>query len=76
MKSAILGLLMALFLSFMGCTAAPDRILMKEQGEDNRCHMKLETYGDRPCRPNARLSIITGPVMNGLVPGVNRDGVK
>jgi hypothetical protein len=53
MKSAIFWLPILLFLSFMGCTAAPDRILLKEQGEDNRCHMKIETYGD-PANPTER----------------------
>jgi hypothetical protein len=37
----------------MGCTAEPDRILMKVHGEDNRCHMKIETYGD-PTMPTER----------------------
>ena len=53
MKPAIFGFLIVLFLSFTGCTAEPDRILMKVQGEDNRCHMKIETYGD-PSKPTER----------------------
>ncbi len=53
MKPAIFGFPIVLFLSFMGCTAQPDRILMKVQGEDNRCHMKIETYGD-PLMPTER----------------------
>ena len=53
MKPAILGFPIVLLLSFMGCTAEPDRILMKVQGEDNRCHMKIETYGD-PNMPTER----------------------
>ena len=35
-----------LFISLVGCTARSDRILLKERGADNRCHMKIETYGD------------------------------
>ena len=46
MKPAIFGFPIVLLLSCMGCTAEPDRILTKVQGEDNRCHMKIETYGD------------------------------
>jgi len=53
MKLAAFGFLITLFLSFVGCTAAPDRILLKEQGEDNHCHMKIETYGD-PANPTER----------------------
>ena len=53
MKHVISGFLIVLALSFMGCTAQPDRILMKVQGEDNRCHMKIETYGD-PLMPTER----------------------
>jgi len=53
MKPATFALLNILFLSFTGCTAAPDRILLKEQGEDNYCHMKIETYGD-PANPTER----------------------
>ena len=53
MKPAAFGFLIALVLSFTGCTAAADRILLKEQGEDNRCHMKIETYGD-PANPTER----------------------
>ena len=53
MKPAIFGFPIMLLLSFMGCTAEPDRILMKVQGEDNRCHMKIETYGD-PSMPTER----------------------
>ena len=53
MKAATFGFPILLFLSLIGCTAAPDRILLKEQGEDNRCHMKIETYGD-PNMPTER----------------------
>ena len=53
MKPATFGFVTMLFLSFMGCTATPDRILLKEEGEDNRCHMKIETYGD-PANPTER----------------------
>ena len=48
-----IGPLVILFSSFLGCTAAPDRILLKERGDDNRCHMKIETYGD-PLMPTER----------------------
>ena len=53
MKLATFSVLVTLSLSFTGCTAAPDRILLKEQGEDNYCHMKIETYGD-PANPTER----------------------
>jgi hypothetical protein len=53
MKPAIFGVPIVLLLSCMGCTAEPDRILTKVQGEDNRCHMKIETYGD-PSMPTER----------------------
>jgi hypothetical protein len=54
MKSTkLIGSPVILFASFVGCTAAPDRILLKEEGENNRCHMKIETYGD-PNRPTER----------------------
>lgn len=53
MKSGTFGFLIVFFLSLTGCTAAPDRILLKEQGEDNYCHMKIETYGD-PNMPTER----------------------
>jgi hypothetical protein len=53
MKPAIFGFPIGLLLLFMGCTAEPDRILMKVQGEDNRCHMKIETDGD-PTMPTER----------------------
>jgi hypothetical protein len=49
----LIGLLVILISSFIGCTAEPDRILLKERGADNRCHMKIETYGD-PARPTER----------------------
>jgi len=52
-KLATFSFLVTLSLSFTGCTAAPDRILLKEQGEDNYCHMKIETYGD-PANPTER----------------------
>ena len=53
MKSTkLIGSLVILF-AFVGCTAAPDRILLKEQGDNNRCHMKIETYGD-PAMPTER----------------------
>jgi hypothetical protein len=54
MKSMkLMGSLAILFASLAGCTAAPDRILLKEQGDNNRCHMKIETYGD-PTVPTER----------------------
>ena len=54
MKSTkLMGSVVILFASFVGCTAAPDRILLKERGDDNRCHMKIETAGD-PTRPTER----------------------
>ena len=54
MKSTkLIGSLVILIASFVGCTAAPDRILLKEQGDNNRCHMKIETYGD-PAVPTER----------------------
>lgn len=53
MKPTAFGFVIPLILSFMGCTAQPDRILLKEQGENNQCHMKIETYGD-PARPTER----------------------
>ena len=53
MKPALFAYLTMLVLSSMGCTAAPDRILLKERGADNRCHMKIETYGD-PAMPTER----------------------
>jgi len=34
--------------------------------------MKIETYGDPANTTEREWSIIAGPVMNGLVPGVNR----
>jgi hypothetical protein len=55
-----------LLVSLVGCTAHGDRILLKERGADNRCHMKIErstTLSDRevvdyygPCdeRPDRR----------------------
>jgi len=49
----LIGALGILFALLTGCTAAPDRILLKEQGDDNRCHMKIETYGD-PLMPTER----------------------
>jgi hypothetical protein len=53
MKSAQFGLLVMVCVSLIGCTATPDRILLKERGADNRCHMKIETYGD-PAMPTER----------------------
>lgn len=53
MKLAPIGFFILPVLSFIGCTAQPDRILLKEQGEDNYCHMKIETYGD-PTMPTER----------------------
>jgi hypothetical protein len=53
MKSRkLIGSLVILFASFIGCTAAPDRILLKEEGDNNRCHMKIET--SNPQMPNER----------------------
>lgn len=41
-----LGLTLAMLGLLVGCAAQPDRILYREEGPDNRCHMKIETYGD------------------------------
>ena len=30
----------------VGCTAAPDRILLRQHAYDDYCHMKVETQGD------------------------------
>lgn len=35
-----------LFILLVGCTSRSDRILSQERGPDNRCHMKIETYGN------------------------------
>ena len=35
-----------LFVSLVGCTSRYERILLKERGADNRCHMKIERYND------------------------------
>lgn len=40
-------------ISASGCTAEPDRILMKRHAGNNYCHMKIETHGD-PNRPGER----------------------
>ena len=54
MKSSnLLGFLVLSFVFLVGCTAQPDRILLKEEGENNRCHMIIETYGD-PTKPTER----------------------
>jgi hypothetical protein len=45
--------LIILSASFVGCTAAPDRILLKEYAGNNYCHMKIETAGD-PTMPTER----------------------
>jgi hypothetical protein len=37
----------------MAPLSAPDRILLKERGDNNRCHMKIATYGD-PAMPTER----------------------
>jgi hypothetical protein len=42
-----------LLASLVGCTAAPDRILLKEYAGNNYCHMKIETSGD-PTMPTQR----------------------
>ena len=49
----LIGLLIILISSFTGCTGQPDRILLKERGADNRCHMIIETSGD-PGNPTDR----------------------
>jgi hypothetical protein len=48
-----LASLVILFASLVGCTAAPDRILLKEYAGYNYCHMKIETGGD-PTMPTQR----------------------
>jgi hypothetical protein len=54
MKSTkLIGSLIVLFVSVVGCSAAPDRVLLKERGDNNRCHMKIETSGD-PAMPTER----------------------
>ena len=35
-----------LFIPLLGCTSRSDRVLSQERGADNRCHTKLETYGN------------------------------
>jgi len=47
------ALMIILFASLVGCTAVPDRILMKEYAGYNYCHMKVETGGD-PSMPTQR----------------------
>jgi hypothetical protein len=42
--------------SLVGCGAEADRILLKEQGENNQCHFKIETSGD-PTRPTERVVV-------------------
>jgi len=37
------GVMLILFASLVGCTAAPDRIVYKEYAGYNYCHMKVET---------------------------------
>jgi len=34
------------FAFILGCTAEPDRVLLKEHAGNNYCHMKIETHGD------------------------------
>ena len=60
-----------LLVSLVGCTATGDRILLKERGADNRCHMKIERSGDPTTLSNREvISVSTGPVMNGLIDGI------
>jgi uncharacterized OsmC-like protein len=48
------GVMLILFASLFGCTAAPrDRILYKEYAGYNYCHMKVETHTD-PANPSRR----------------------
>ena len=76
MKSALFGFLSVFFLSCTGCTAAPDRVLLKEQGADNRCHMKIETYGD-PAMPTEREVVdYYGPCDERPGPRINRGGAE
>ena len=76
MKSTAFRLLGVFFLSLIGCTAAPDRILLKERGPDNRCHMKIETYGD-PNMPTEREVVdYYGPCDERPSARVNRDGAE
>jgi hypothetical protein len=48
-----LASLIILSASLVGCTAAPDRVLLKEYADNNYCHMKIETGGD-PTMPIQR----------------------
>ena len=41
------------FSLIVGCTATPDRILLREHATDDYCHMKVETSGD-PLKPTER----------------------
>lgn len=54
-RSSIPWILMAALPAILaaGCTAQPDRILMKRHAGNNYCHMKIETHGD-PNRPGER----------------------
>jgi hypothetical protein len=48
-----LAALIVLSAAVIGCTAAPNRVLLREYAGNNYCHMKLETYGD-PAMPTER----------------------
>ena len=49
----LMGSLIILCASIVGCTAASDRVLYKRYAGYNYCHMKVETAGD-PTMPTER----------------------
>jgi tRNA(Arg) A34 adenosine deaminase TadA len=60
-----LGLTFAMLGWLTGCTAQPDRILYRQEGPGNRCHMKIETMtlsgednsATTPAPPSAKASL-------------------
>jgi hypothetical protein len=50
-----------LLVSLVGCTARGDRVLLKERGADNRCHMKIERSGDPTNLSNREVVDYYGP---------------
>ena len=52
-RKGLLASVTILFAGLVGCTAAPDRIILKEYAGYNYCHMKIETSGD-PTMPTQR----------------------
>lgn len=53
MQRRLIPLVLLAMTFIAGCTAQPDRILLKEEAGNNYCHMKIETYGD-PKMPTER----------------------